>query len=169
MSGAIGNSFQSKVAAQNRALAQRDAILQQGGIQSQIAQAEQRASDATRKVTDQALRARGRVQAAAGEAGIKGGSVDAVLQEFTRQEGRQIAAAELNAQFSREQGERDLEGVTNQLQSNLISSAGPASFDFIGESLNVFGQAFNATLQGDEFVRRSGGEPFLLPRQPGVG
>ena len=162
--GASNRSFAKGVANRNQELAKRNAILQHGAIQSQIAQAEQRAFEATRKTVEDSLRARGRVQAAAGEAGIRGVSVDAVLQEFSRQEGRQIAAAELNAQYSREQGERDLEGVSNALESNLINSATPPQFDFIGQSLSVFGQATETALRADEFVRRNGGEPFFLPR-----
>lgn len=170
VSGAMGiggdqasASYQQKLAKRNQMIAGKAAVNQYGAIQQSIYEAEIQAAQAIRNTKSEALRATGRVQAAAGEANIKGAAIEALMNDFARQEGQAIVASKLNRDFSRTQGAHELEAAQLGAESQFLAATPPPSPDIFSQSLGVLGSAFGATMQADSLVREAGGTPFLLP------
>jgi hypothetical protein len=104
----------------------------------------------------QAKKARATAVTAAGEAGVSGISVDALLREFSATESRHNEAVRQNLAFSEAQSARNIEAARTGAKS-AINRARPqpvsrpnffgAALRFGGEALGAFGD-FNATQSG---------------------
>lgn len=90
------------------------------------------------RVRADAMNAKGHVAVAAASSGVKGGSVQAVIDDFTSQEGKRVTAAILNEQYARANVEREKQGVKLATQSKLASSMAPVGPSLFNAALSAF-------------------------------
>jgi len=149
--------FQRDVQKMGASMAQRnafDAYVALGDRQLQEHEAAARSID---EVALAAAKAQGLTRVAAGEAGVRGGSLDALLGDFKRQElsaqGLTIRnRAYLDSQFARER-----EGVRSQYQAQLLAGV-PAPVErpsVLGTLLNI-GAGVGGHLYGAYFNKAEG-------------
>ncbi len=93
---------------------------------------------AIRNIRDDAVKARGHVVAASADSGVKGASVEAVIDDFAVQEGRRVTAELLQEQFVRANVERDKKGVVHATEAKLASSIAPKGPSLFGAALSAF-------------------------------
>lgn len=157
-------SFQNELGQRNAELARANAQNQFGAINDRVIQEAQAQGAAAEDLTRESLQARGRIQAAAAEAGVSGGAVDLVLADFARQEGEFLRRSALNTEFTRRQAESDLEGVNIGLNSQLLAST-PSNIqgpDLLGASVNAFSGAFSSALTLDRVAQQTGRSTLIL-------
>lgn len=123
----------------NRDLARTSALGQYADLGRRQTQEREAAAASIDDTARRAAEARASARTAAGEAGVAGASVDALLTDYTRQEydyqvrvGRNTS--NLDTQFTRER-----EGVRLGLQSNLINSQPIAKPNFMAQLPSILG------------------------------
>jgi hypothetical protein len=121
---------QNATAEFNRGKALESNALTQQALGAEGRQEQARAGQAIAAVRRDAEKARGRVTAGAAGAGVKGASVDAVLDEFERQEGQMVTDTLMNEQFA-------LANIERQKKAGSIATSGrlAANQDVMGPSL----------------------------------
>lgn len=113
---------------------------------SQAVSANQRREAAGQSATQNAIeaaKARATATAAATDSNIGGLSVDALMNELTRQESTNYGNIATNERFAEEQRQREAQGLTNQTQSR-INSVAPGSFNPIIGLLQIGSEAGGA-------------------------
>lgn len=146
-----GMSFlqQKKVAEQKNATAEfnrdnaiRLNALTQQSLGSEGRQAQAKAAQAISAVRRDAEKAKGRVTASAAGAGVKGASVQAVLDEFERQEGQKVTDTLLNEQFALANIER--EKISGQVTTSgrLAQNQGVQGPNLFASALNTFAASY---------------------------
>lgn len=135
-------------AERNQDLARKSAANSYEAIGARVAEEEVRAGLEASKIASESLQARGRVSAAAVEAGVKGASLDALLADFERQEGQHLTAISLNEQFVREQSEREKVAQHIGLESRLVASTPPVVQrpNLLSSALGAFSNALSTGL-----------------------
>lgn len=119
---AAQTTLTNQVSARNQAIANQTAINQYAGIAQKTVENEQRLGDTQRRVQTEATQARSRAAAAAAESGVGGASVDALFNDFSRQEGNYLDTIATNKQNFNIQANADRAGVQLGLNSRLVSS-----------------------------------------------
>jgi len=155
-------SYQSRISARNRELATQSAIEQYGGVGEKLFETSVKAGSDQQGIKQDSLSARGRVAAAAAEAGVGGNSYNALIESFRRQEGEFISASEQNEKFVQTQAEYEKRGIRLGYEARLINSASPQRPNLWGEALGAFSSAFNTGLQIDSRVHNAGGTSLFF-------
>jgi hypothetical protein len=138
-----------KEIAENYKLATESADLQQKQLQARAVQEGEKASQEQQAVSLDAARARATARTAAGESGVAGLSLDALLSDFTRSEAMYRDTSNRNLQGVREQLGYEAEGVraTSRGQINAIRPFLPEPINrpnFLGASLRIAQTGLNA-------------------------
>ena len=143
------NETNQAVAARNQKLAHASSSLQYQSLDERIEQERTKAAFEGSRIARESVQARSRVTAAAVEAGVKGGSVDALLADFERQEGEYLTAVKLNESMQEAQISREKAGVRLGLEGRLISSTPGlvARPSLLAASLSAFGSAVSSGVQ----------------------
>jgi hypothetical protein len=120
----VGSAFMQNRAASEAADAQNEAAQVQyadnmAALREQQLQINQSSSDQQSIRALEALRERGRLNAASGEMGVTGNSIDKALQESLFNEGTDISTIESNRKNSVTQNQRNMSGVGVQRAGNI--------------------------------------------------
>lgn len=110
----------------------------------------QQAAGAAQDITErsrEAVLARSTVVASAANAGVSGNSVEAILDDFSAQEGRYNAAVRLNQIYAEEQGRADRESIRLGHDGRLVSAApDPVQKpNFATAAFSTFTSVYNAS------------------------
>jgi len=114
--------YQKRLHQRNTEIANRDANRQLAALGTRMIQEQAAATQAIDEVGRQAERAAATTRLAAGEAGVSGGSLEAVLQDFKAQELRAQTTTIRNLAFSQAQFAAEGEGVVLQQEGKILSS-----------------------------------------------
>jgi hypothetical protein len=150
------NKYQKKLAenrdeqiAENYALSIRSANAQYRSLQAREQQERDAAAQKLQLGAVEGARARSQALTAAGEAGVSGLSVNALLNDFMSQESRQREAIKSNLAGSTDQLRSEMEGVQAQA-AGRIASISPyvkqpvESPNYFGGAMRVGGSALDA-------------------------
>jgi len=142
---AAQNRHNAAMSLRNQETARQTARNQYDALGARIEQERVRTGEESKKISREAMEARSRVVASAAEAGVAGGSLDALLEDFERQEGEYQALLDLNLEFTEDQAERDKEAARIGLEGRLLSSTpnriqGP---NMLGAALGAFSTALS--------------------------
>ncbi len=86
------------------------------------------------------LKAQSTAEVAAGEAGVGGQGVDAILQDFERSDARFRAAEATNFRFLEQQAQDDLKGFSAEAQGRILDAQPTTSApSFLGAALRIGG------------------------------
>lgn len=140
-------SHQNKVNELNRENAVESLGLEYGGLSGEQRAEAARAAQSIADVRREAEQAKGRVSAAAAEAGVAGASVDAVLDDFEAQEGRHVAAVLLNEQAARANIQRRKQGARIGASGKLASATPVAGPSLMAAALGAFADSYQSHLQ----------------------
>lgn len=114
--------YQEKVHAQNTKIANEAAFNQYRGMQQRISQEREARAMDIMKASRQARQAMGAGRAAAGEGGVAGSSVDALLRDFERSEA-EYSYGQMRSQQFREAAMMDqMEAIRSQQQGRILST-----------------------------------------------
>lgn len=106
---------------QNYALAKASASEQSKALQARLVQEGEATVSETRQAQIEGARARATARVAAGEAGVSGLSVDALMRDFFSQEATYRDALRTNYGFTSEQIESEMKGVHSQAEGRVQS------------------------------------------------
>lgn len=155
-------NYQRQISERNAELANRSANSQYGAIGENLYQGRVSSQAEASRIASESLAARARVAAGAAEAGVGGNSVDALLGDFSRQEGNYLTALETQERFRDTQAHYEKEGVRTGLEARLVNSAPPQRPNLWGAALGAFTSAFNAGLDLDQTSYRHGGNTLFI-------
>lgn len=110
---------QEETIKQNAALANEAYMNQTKALQERQRQADERSAQAEQQVAREAQAARSTAMVAAGEAGVAGLSVTALLDDFSAQEARFRLASETNLDYERRQTELDIAGLRGEAEGRI--------------------------------------------------
>ncbi len=114
--------YQNKIHAQNTQIANDAAFNQYKGMQQRMSQEREARAMDIMKASRQARQAMGSGRAAAGEGGVAGNSVDALLRDFERSEA-EYSYGQMRSQQFRESAMMDqMEAVRSQQQGRILST-----------------------------------------------
>jgi hypothetical protein len=114
--------YQNQVFQQNKQIADAAAFNQYRGMQQRIAQEREAMSMEILNARRQAFQAMAQGRAAAGEAGVAGASVSALLSDFERQQAETIYTRERSQQY-REMAMMDqMEAIRSQQQGRILAA-----------------------------------------------
>ena len=114
--------YQNKIHAQNTQIANDAAFSQYKGMQQRMSQEREARAMDIMKASRQARQAMGSGRAAAGEGGVAGNSVDALLRDFERSEA-EYSYGQMRSQQFRESAMMDqMEAVRSQQQGRILST-----------------------------------------------
>ena len=115
---------------QNALAAQKAAVNQYANQQNAIIQKRNEASQQETETHIAALKARGTARAAAGEAGVTGLSVTALIDDFYGREGRRIDSIDQNYEMDRDYMRANIESTraTAEQRINSVRQAAEPSF-----------------------------------------
>lgn len=137
---------------ENYALALKSYHLQANSLNDRAAQENERVSTADQQNVIRAAQARATARTAAGEAGVAGLSVDALLRDFTAQESRYREGLYRNNEFVQRNiaSEKDAarlvaEGRSNQIQPFVAQPI--AQPNYLGETFKLGANLFNQYTQ----------------------
>jgi hypothetical protein len=126
------------IAAFNQAQAIKSLGLSYQAINQRVQEEATRAGKTIASVRADSLRARGHVRAAAASSGVKGRSVEDVIDDFSRQEGNRVEAALISEEFVRANAEREKAGAEITTSSKLASSIPPEGPSLFNAALSAF-------------------------------
>lgn len=129
----------------NRETALKAASLQFGAINTRVREEAIKAGTAIEAVRVDSLKAIGHVTTAAAGSGVKGESIEDVIEDFSVQEGKRVTAALIQEDFAKANAEREKKGVQLSTQSKLASSIAPDGPSLFGAALSAF-----ASVAGNE-------------------
>jgi hypothetical protein len=140
---------QDEAIRQNAALANRDYMNQTKALQDKQAQEDAAAGQRESDVSVQAAQARSTAQTAAGEAGVGGLSVNALMDDFTRQEADYRTQSRTNLEGLRDQTSRELEAaqIQGQGRTESMKPYQPTPIQYpslVGAALRVGGESAGA-------------------------
>jgi len=109
--------------------------LAQLGIQGQ--QERDAASQKAQEVQRERLKAEARARVSAGEAGVSGLSVDALLNDYSKEESRYLESLETNMDYNQQQRDLEAQGIVAQGQSRINSMPLPNTPSLLGTALQI--------------------------------
>lgn len=157
-------AFQAQMAERNQANARAVAVSQYASIERKMSEERMKAGLAAQKVTSDAIMARSRVQAAGVESGVTGASIDALLSDFSRQEGELMGNIAATSSFMADQATADKEGARLGLEGRLLASTP----DYIPQQspfatiLGAVSGAFSSGLSVAGAEEAAGGNSWLI-------
>jgi len=154
--------YQKEISERNAKLAKRAANSQYSQLGEKYYQEGVGLAAEGEKAAADANAARSRVNAAAAEAGVSGNSVEALLADFSRQEGNYLTALDTQRSFQKSELHYAKQGVRSGLEARLINAAPPARPDFFGQALGAFSNAFSSGLQLDQVSYSHGGNTLFI-------
>lgn len=153
-----------QMSARNQAMINASAANSYAATSAKLQQERIKAGDAVERVAQDALAARARVRAAGAEAGVGGGSLDALLNDYTRQEGNYVAGVTTNLQFAETQYGLDMTAIRIGQEGRLLN----ATPDYIPQpnlftsALGAFTGALSTGLSIDSAIKNAGGRTLML-------
>ena len=108
---------------------------------------EQETENAEQQIAENNMKAReatSTARVAAGEAGVSGLSVDALLRDLNGQRDRFNDGVTQNLERTHDQLQREAEGVNNQLSSQIASLTPISPVNYLGETLGAANGIFGA-------------------------
>jgi hypothetical protein len=150
VAGFVGQSQQAEAQQQyyknNRDAANKAAVNTYAANQNRALQERKAASQETQQLQTDAMRARGTAEVAAGEAGVTGLSVNALIGDYYGQQGRYERTLDNNYQMQADylRGEMDAtqaqaEGRINSVQQGQKPSFADAAIRILGGGLDAYG------------------------------
>jgi hypothetical protein len=136
-----GLAGQAQAYNQNAASAAQSLRLQNRQTNLGIQQKEASNSLKAQQTQSDMLKAAATAAATAGENGISGNSVDALINEYHASEGRYFSSLQTQAQWDRTQADVTKQGQVAQAQRQVNSVAKP---DYIGAALRIAGSGLDA-------------------------
>ncbi|CAA2141610.1 hypothetical protein [Hyphomicrobium sp. ghe19] len=109
-------------------------------ISKSLSSEQKKASSESMDAQTEALKARSKARVAAGEAGVSGLSVDALLSDFSNQEERYLGRIDQNYQTTRAAYQDERTGAYDTARARINSMATPVKPSFAGAALRI-GQA----------------------------
>lgn len=110
---------QEETVRQNAALANEAYMNQTKALQERQRQTDERAAQAEQQIGREAQAARSTATVAAGEAGVAGLSVAALLDDFSAQEARFRLASQTNLDFERNQTQLEIAGLRGEAEGRI--------------------------------------------------
>lgn len=161
-------SAQSKANARSQELIVRNQNLQIQALQNREDEESKRASEELfdNQRAENAAIARARVSA--GEAGVSGLSIDALLNDLEFQGNENALDIEQNFDFNQRQRQLEAEGIGITSESQINQLPAVQQPDYLGIALNTGANAFGAYTAGDISGGSSGFDPATTvpPRKP---
>jgi hypothetical protein len=150
VAGFVGQSQQAEAQQEyyknNRDAANKAAVNTYAANQNRALQERKAASQETQQLQTDAVRARSTAEVAAGEAGVSGLSVDALIGDYYGQQGRYERTLDNNYQMQADylRGEMDAtqaqaEGRINSVQQGQKPSFADAAIRILGGGLDAYG------------------------------
>lgn len=115
-------SYQKSAALEGQALARQSWELQNQQESERQKEESQASSQQISSVNREASKARASARVAAGEAGVSGLSVDALLADFDRQEASSVNAINYNREMNARQSSMNLRGIRANAMNQLSST-----------------------------------------------
>jgi hypothetical protein len=136
---------------QNRDLATRAYLDQANAANAQLAQSREAAAVSNFDASRETLQARGAAIASAAEAGVYGGSLDALLSDFGRHEGMFASRNEANLIYKQQQTAAQVKGYHTEATGRTAGiqpyqPAPVAPVDYFGPALQVVQTGLNTGL-----------------------
>jgi hypothetical protein len=116
------NKMNQRIAARNKDIAEKTAINQYQQLNERQLEEQNKAAQQITEIARQARDAKGAVSVQAAGAGVKGQSVEDLIDEFERQELENIGVTKLNLAYTTSNIEMDKKGVQLGLDSRLLAS-----------------------------------------------
>lgn len=135
---------QNQYYAENAKAARQATVNQYAHQQNRIIQERRAASQEKQNATVDALKARATAKTAAGEAGVSGLSVDALVQDFYAQEGRYSNSIDNNFQMTSDYLRSEMESTQAQGQSRINSVRRATPPSFLGAAIRIGATALDA-------------------------
>ena len=123
----------------------KSAANQFGAINARVREEAIKAGTTIDTIRTDSLKAAGHVETAAASSGVKGASVEDVIEDFSVQEGKRVTAALVQEDFAKANAEREKTGVELTTTSKLASSIAPEGPSLFGAALSAF-----ASVAGNE-------------------
>ena len=139
------NQKAARLAAANRYASQQTRIIQEEAAASQKKQ----------NVALKAQAARSTARVAAGEAGVTGLSVDALMQDFAAQEGRYTSAVDQNYAMTENYLRGEMEATQDQAVARINAVPPPVEPSFASGLVNIFSSGVNAFAQYQKDLERA--------------
>lgn len=151
------NRFNATAAKEGQELARQSFDNEVQAMQEQNQQAQEAAGQQIQQVQKEAARARSTARVSAGEAGVAGLSVDALLADFDMQEAESIGAIKRNQYFDFRQRRNEMFGLRARGNQNIASTLyrkqrGPSA---IGLGLSLGGQGLDAYTKYSQQMAKS--------------
>lgn len=144
-SAVVGYAAQQKAAdeqnayyARNARAAQMAAVNQYANEQNAIIQKRNAASQQVEETHIAAVKARGTAMAAAGEAGVTGLSVDALIDDYYGREGRRVDSIDQNYEMDRDYMRANMESTRAQAEQRINSVRQASQPSFADAAVRIF-------------------------------
>lgn len=131
--------YRDNALAANKAAATKYASQQNRALQERKA-----AGQEQEKLQTQGLKARSTAEVAAGQAGVTGLSVDALLADFYGQEGRHERTLDTNYQMQADYLRGELDATQSQAESRINSVQQAEGPSFAGAAIRILGSGLDA-------------------------
>ncbi len=128
----------------NRIEANQAAVNQYAASQNRQLQEAKAASADLQDLNREALQARSTARMAAGEAGVTGLSVDALIADYYGQEGRQERTLSNNYQMNADYLRGEMEGIQSQAEGRINSVDQGQKPSFAGAAIRILGGGLDA-------------------------
>jgi ABC-type uncharacterized transport system YnjBCD substrate-binding protein len=131
----------------NRISANKAAVNKYASQQNRALQERAAASQEAQKLQTDAMSSRATAEVAAGESGVSGLSVDALIQDFYGQEGRYERTLSNNYQMSADYLRSEMDVTQSQAEGRINSVEQPIKPSFAGAAIRILGAGLNAFSQ----------------------
>lgn len=128
----------------NTEAAQRAAVNTYASQQLRIAQEGEAAAQQKQDVALEAQRAMATARAAAGESGVSGLSVDALIRDLSSQQGRYDASVDANYQMTSSYLRSEMDATQDQAVARINSVPVPTKPSFGSSLVNIFSSGINS-------------------------
>ena len=142
--------------------AAKDTALQQATLTQRLGQEEQAAGAELTDAHRKSRQARAMHTVAAGEAGVSGASVDALEENFLRQESAYHDRVMQNLEFKQHQAALQGKGIEAQYLGRAAQANRPLDMSWLGRTISAAGQ-FSGYAQGVEADRLATATPQYTP------
>lgn len=127
----------------NRIAANKAAVNRYASQQNRALQERAAASQEAQNLQTDAIKSRATAEVAAGEAGVTGLSVDALIQDFYGQEGRFERTLANNYQMQSDYLRGEMDVTQAQAEGRINSVEQPIKPSFAGAAIRIFGAGLN--------------------------
>jgi len=147
------DAYNEELSARNSELARKSAFNQYESISDQQMTETERAARDIKQIASDARRAKSRIGVAAAEAGVKGISVDQLIDDFERTEMDNVMAVTRQEEIVARRADLSRRNARLNLESNLISAAPPPKqANLFQTALGVFATGLSNFNQAGAFA-----------------